>query len=119
MPYVWMALGSEGRCEQTLRTDQDNAIIFANVPPERLEGIKNWSLDFDGHVVKRLERCGFLRCPGEVMAFNPRWRQTEQQGQQTFRRWISSPSPCPCAWSPSSSISGTSTPGSISSSFCS
>lgn len=93
VPYVWMALGSEGRREQTLRTDQDNAIIFANVPPERLEGIKSWFLGFAERVVDGLERCGFPRCLGEVMANNPNWCQTEQQWQQTFLRWIGNPEP--------------------------
>ena len=40
VPYSWIALGSEGRREQTLRTDQDNAILFADVPPEKEEEIQ-------------------------------------------------------------------------------
>ncbi|MFH1034403.1 MAG: DUF294 nucleotidyltransferase-like domain-containing protein [Pseudomonadota bacterium] len=93
VPYVWMALGSEGRREQTLRTDQDNALIFANAPPERQESIKDWFLGFAERVVTGLERCGFPRCPGEVMASNPRWCQTESQWHQTFQRWINDPEP--------------------------
>jgi CBS domain-containing protein len=93
VPYVWMALGSEGRREQTLRTDQDNALIFANVPLERQEGIKDWFLGFAERVVGGLERCGFPRCTGEVMASNPRWCQTELQWQKTFQHWIGNPEP--------------------------
>ncbi len=93
VPYVWMALGSEGRREQTLRTDQDNAIIFANLPAEREGAIKEWFLAFAGRVVAGLERCGFPRCPGEVMASNPRWCQTEQHWQDTFLRWVGDPKP--------------------------
>ncbi|MBI5521500.1 MAG: cyclic nucleotide-binding/CBS domain-containing protein [Desulfarculus sp.] len=93
VPYVWMALGSEGRREQTLRTDQDNALIFANLPPERLEAVQRWFLGFAGRVVAGLEACGFPRCLGEVMANNPRWCQPERQWQETFLRWIQDPEP--------------------------
>ncbi len=40
VPYAWIALGSEGRREQTLRTDQDNAIVFADVSPEKEEEVQ-------------------------------------------------------------------------------
>jgi len=93
VPYVWMALGSEGRREQTLRTDQDNALILANVPPEREADIKAWFLGFAEQVVAGLEACGFPRCPGEIMASNPRWCQTEAQWQKTFARWLAEPKP--------------------------
>ena len=93
VPYVWMALGSEGRREQTLRTDQDNALILANVPPEREAEIKAWFLGFAEKVVAGLEACGFPRCPGEIMASNPRWCQTEAQWQKTFARWLAEPKP--------------------------
>lgn len=93
VPYVWMALGSEGRREQTLRTDQDNALILANVPAEREADIKAWFLGFAEKVVAGLEACGFPRCPGEIMANNPRWCQTEAQWQKTFARWLAEPKP--------------------------
>ncbi|MFZ5585459.1 MAG: DUF294 nucleotidyltransferase-like domain-containing protein [Thermodesulfobacteriota bacterium] len=93
VPYVWMALGSEGRREQTLRTDQDNALIFANLPAEREPAVKQWFLMFAERVVTGLERCGFPRCPGEVMASNPRWCQTDEQWQRTFARWLADPKP--------------------------
>ena len=42
VPYAWIALGSEGRREQTLRTDQDNAIVFADVSPEKEEEVQRY-----------------------------------------------------------------------------
>jgi CBS domain-containing protein len=93
VPFVWMALGSEGRREQTLRTDQDNALIFANVPPERAQAIRDWFLMFAERVVGGLERCGFPRCLGGVMASNPQWCQTERAWQNTFARWLVDPTP--------------------------
>ncbi|MFH2128138.1 MAG: DUF294 nucleotidyltransferase-like domain-containing protein, partial [Pseudomonadota bacterium] len=93
VPYGWMALGSEGRREQTLRTDQDNALIFANVPEASLERVKGWFLGFSERVVEGLVRCGFPRCTGGVMASNPDWCQSEADWHQTFLRWVSDPKP--------------------------
>jgi CBS domain-containing protein len=93
VPYCWMALGSEGRREQTLRTDQDNALTFAHVPTENEEEVKGWFLKFSERVVDGLVRYGFPRCPGGIMASNPRWCQTEAQWQKTFLDWVNDPTP--------------------------
>jgi CBS domain-containing protein len=93
VPYVWMALGSEGRREQTLRTDQDNSIIFANVPPEKHDKIQGWFLAFGEQVVDGLERCGIPRCKGGVMANNPKCCQTEETWIKTFISWVRDPNP--------------------------
>ena len=93
VPYCWIALGSEGRREQTLRTDQDNAIMFADVPVKEEEEIKRWFLMFSKRVVKGLVSCGFPRCVGGIMASNPKWCQTESQWQETFLDWVNDPNP--------------------------
>ncbi len=93
VPYCWMALGSEGRREQTLRTDQDNALIFANVPETSATRVKAWFLGFAERVVAGLVRCGFPRCTGGVMASNPDWCQSETGWHQTFLRWVNDPKP--------------------------
>jgi CBS domain-containing protein len=88
VPYSWIALGSEGRREQTLRTDQDNAIIFADVPPENENEVQAYFLDLAGRVVSGLERCGFPRCKGGIMASNPKWCQPYRAWKEYFRHWI-------------------------------
>ncbi|MCB2228302.1 MAG: CBS domain-containing protein [Desulfarculaceae bacterium] len=93
VPYCWMALGSEGRREQTLRTDQDNALIFANVPESSATRVKAWFLGFAERVVEGLVRCGFPRCTGGVMASNPDWCQSETGWRNTFLRWVQDPKP--------------------------
>ena len=93
VPYCWIALGSEGRREQTLRTDQDNAIMFANVPVKEETEVKRWFLLFSKRVVKGLVSCGFPRCVGGIMASNPKWCQTESQWQETFLDWVNDPNP--------------------------
>ena len=93
VPYAWLALGSEGRREQTLRTDQDNAIVFANLPREHLPAVRDWFLEFGARVVEGLERCGFPRCQGGVMASNPDWCRSESSWCRTISGWVADPRP--------------------------
>jgi len=93
VPYCWISLGSEGRNEQTLRTDQDNALSFVDVPHEDLAGVKEWFMAFSERVVEGLVRYGFPRCPGGIMASNPLWCQSEAQWEDTFLRWVDDPNP--------------------------
>jgi len=92
-PYTWMALGSEGRREQTLLTDQDNALLFLRRPEDDQEKLKEWFLMFSERVVKSLVKYGFPRCPGGIMASNPRWCQSEDDWEKTFMGWINDPDP--------------------------
>ncbi|RMF01919.1 MAG: CBS domain-containing protein, partial [Bacteroidetes bacterium] len=71
--FCWLSLGSEGRKEQLLRTDQDNAIVFADVPQAAYADVQAFFLDLAKTVTASLEVCGFAYCPAEMMASNPRW----------------------------------------------
>jgi len=97
--YCWMALGSEGRREQTILTDQDNALAFVDVPQEDEERAQNWFHSFSGRVVDNLVQCGIPRCPGGMMASNPAWCLSEKKWQTTFLDWIAHPEPWVGAWS--------------------
>ena len=88
VPYAWLALGSEGRREQTLRTDQDNALIFVDHSPEVEEEARSYFLNLAEKVVSGLERCGFPRCKGGIMAINPKWCQPLRVWKEYFRHWI-------------------------------
>jgi len=98
VPYAWLALGSEGRREQTLRTDQDNALIFANVPERHRAQTEGYFLKLAGEVVAGLETLGFPRCQGGFMASNPEWCQPEAVWQERFRDWIADPDPQKLRW---------------------
>jgi CBS domain-containing protein len=87
-PFAWLALGSEGRREQTLRTDQDNALIFADDSSEGEEEARSYFLNLAEKVASGLERCGFPRCKGGVMAINPKWCQPLRVWKEYFRHWI-------------------------------
>ncbi|MBW2509605.1 MAG: hypothetical protein JRE81_13305, partial [Deltaproteobacteria bacterium] len=90
VPFCWMALGSEGREEQLLRTDQDNAIMYAN--PGNDEGAaERFFLELGERVVEVLVEAGFKRCPGEVMASNPKWNRPLDGWKRYFTDWIREP----------------------------
>jgi CBS domain-containing protein len=88
VPYAWLALGSEGRREQTLRTDQDNALIFADHSVEGEEEARSYFLNLAEKVISGLERCGFPRCKGGIMAVNSKWCQPLRVWKEYFRHWI-------------------------------
>lgn len=93
VPFAWIAMGSEGRSEQTLSTDQDNGIVFADVQPERLEETREWFLKFAKRVVDGLAMCGFPRCTGNVMATNPELCLSRSEWEQLFARLMDNPEP--------------------------
>lgn len=92
-PYTWIAMGSEGRLEQTLRTDQDNALVLTERPSVEAHSARRWFLNFAERVVAGLETYGFPRCRGGFMGSNPEWCQTETHWIKTFTSWVQSPSP--------------------------
>jgi CBS domain-containing protein len=86
--FCWLALGSEGRFEQTLNTDQDNGIIFALRNNEDPATLREVLLPFAKRVNLALAECGFPLCGGDVMASNPKWCLSLQEWQNTFDNWI-------------------------------
>ncbi len=93
--FCWITFGSEGRKEQTFKTDQDNALIY-DTPPEDWEHVKAAKLyfrRFGNSAIKHLEACGYPMCPGDMMASNPKWRKPFSVWQNYFDRWISAPDP--------------------------
>jgi len=92
--YCWITFGSEGRKEQTFRTDQDNAIIYEDLDSEALEaGVKTYFREFTAAVRDGLLRCGFPPCPANYMANNPQWCQPLSAWKKYFSTWIYTPTP--------------------------
>ncbi len=86
--FAWVALGSQGRHEQSAKSDQDNALVLE-------DGATTDDLDYflrlativnDG-----LDACGYVYCPGDVMAKNPKWCQPLTKWREYFHRWITVP----------------------------
>jgi len=86
--WCWLALGSEGRYEQTLYTDQDNGLIFQ---PARGRGRRAAARDPAGRRAARQRVAGCLRLSpvqGRIMAGNPKWCLSLEEWQHTFGDWI-------------------------------
>ncbi|OGT87759.1 MAG: prohead protease, partial [Gammaproteobacteria bacterium RIFOXYA12_FULL_61_12] len=86
--FCWLALGSEGRLEQTLNTDQDNGILFALPEGEDAGEVRRLLLPFAKRINEALAECGFPLCHGEIMASNPKWCLSLEEWQETFSTWI-------------------------------
>ncbi len=85
--FAWMSLGSQGRKEQLLQTDQDNAIVFENVPEEELEQVRAYFLKLAKKVNKRLNTIGFEFCNADMMAKNPKWCLSLNEWKAQFSSW--------------------------------
>lgn len=87
---AYLSLGSEGRQEQTLRTDQDSAIVFRDdLAPGQIAEVRR----FAERIALALESVGVPLCPGNMMASNPEWCHTLSEWKQLTERWITQPDP--------------------------
>lgn len=86
--YCWINMGSAGRKEQTLRTDQDNALIYADGQPGREKELEEYFHVLATKVVEALAQCGFAKCRGDVVASNPQWCKPLSRWQETVEHWI-------------------------------
>jgi len=91
--FTFIALGSEGREEQTLLTDQDNAIIYEDVDHYKSIEVKNYFLQFAEKVCCMLDKIGFNYCQGNIMAQNPAWCQPLSVWKKYFTQWITKAEP--------------------------
>lgn len=83
--FAWIALGSEGRSEQTIATDQDNALIYV----DRTDSIiKDRYIAFAREVNVALDSCGYPLCKGNIMASNPTLCLTQQEWRNRFAHWV-------------------------------
>ncbi|WGT49118.1 DUF294 nucleotidyltransferase-like domain-containing protein [Thioclava nitratireducens] len=90
VPYLWLACGSQGRQEQTGVSDQDNCLILDDAATEAdMEYFRQLAkIVSDG-----LDACGYVYCPGDMMATNPRWCQPVRVWRDYFNGWIAKPNP--------------------------
>jgi CBS domain-containing protein len=92
-PFTWLAFGSEGRNEQTLKTDQDNGILFLSVNGVDDSVLRERLLPLARRINDALNRCGFPHCPGGIMAGNPECLLSFSEWRDRFRHWIDHGSP--------------------------
>lgn len=90
-PFAWLAIGSQGREEQLLMTDQDNALVFGDVDESAYDTTKAYFLTLSLYINTDLETVGFELCPAKMMANNPKWCLSVSEWQDQFHRWIVTP----------------------------
>lgn len=91
VPYAFLALGSEAREEQTLVTDQDNALVYADPPEEAVDHARDYFLRLGEFVCHGLDQVGYPYCEGGAMARDPRWNRPFSDWQEYFAGWIAEP----------------------------
>ncbi|MDU8913225.1 DUF294 nucleotidyltransferase-like domain-containing protein [Aestuariicoccus sp. MJ-SS9] len=90
VPYLWLACGSQGRQEQTGVSDQDNCLFLDDAATEADMAYFHALATF---VSDGLNACGYVYCPGDMMATNPKWCQPVRVWRQYFASWIAAPGP--------------------------
>jgi CBS domain-containing protein len=89
LPYGWLVLGSEGRKEQIFKTDQANALIYADPHNDRQgEAATAYFARLCDFIGAALERCGYPDGAATFTARNPRWRQPLHVWRDYFQSWI-------------------------------
>ncbi|MEY8849170.1 DUF294 nucleotidyltransferase-like domain-containing protein [Psychroserpens sp. XS_ASV72] len=87
--FAWLAIGSQGRKEQLLLTDQDNALVYENVTDDT--NTKSYFLKLSEAVNHKLSIVGFELCPAKMMASNPKWCLSVSEWKSQFKTWITHP----------------------------
>ncbi|MGO4817821.1 DUF294 nucleotidyltransferase-like domain-containing protein [Flavobacterium sp. W22_SRS_FP1] len=89
--FAWLNIGSQGRKEQLLLTDQDNALVFEDVSEERYSDVKEYFIELADNVTSILNVVGYEFCPADMMASNPLWCQSLKEWNAQYNTWIHSP----------------------------
>lgn len=91
--FAFVVLGSEGRKEQTLKTDQDNAIVFEDPPEGKRKMVEAYFMAFSKKICTWLDRAGYNFCDGDIMAQNTKWCQSLSTWKHYFSQWTRKASP--------------------------
>ena len=91
--FSFICLGSEGRKEETLFTDQDNAIIYEDVAKDKEIAVNKYFIKLGEMVCNSLNHIGYPFCSGNIMAKNPQWCKPISAWEKYFTNWISTPEP--------------------------
>ncbi len=90
VPYLWLACGSQGRQEQTGVSDQDNCLF---IDDSATDADMAYFAKLARYVSDGLHACGYVYCPGDMMATNPMWCQRVSVWRDYFRKWVHTPDP--------------------------
>jgi len=89
-PFAWLVFGSQAREEQSIKTDQDNGLVYTDDAPPDADA---WFAALARIVCDGLDACGYPYCPGKIMATTDEWRQPLSGWLNHFRDWAELPDP--------------------------
>lgn len=87
VPFAWYQMGSGARGEQFMLTDQDHFLVFQNTAPENSQAVQNYFEKLGNEIVVHLEKAGYTRCKGFMMASEAQWRGTLEEWQERLLQW--------------------------------
>jgi CBS domain-containing protein len=99
VPYAFIIMGSGGRKEMIIQTDQDNGIILADTPHTTTRETQEWFEDFCDRVNHRLDEVGYEWCKGDIMARNPDFHRSLSQWRQHLTHIAGRPTEKSARWS--------------------
>nr|WP_315149305.1 DUF294 nucleotidyltransferase-like domain-containing protein [uncultured Flavobacterium sp.] len=89
--YAWLSIGSQGRREQLLTTDQDSMLIFEDVTAEKYRDVKDYFLKLGKRTTAILEKAGYEYCPFGHMASNMLWCKSLTDWTNQYKSWMNTP----------------------------
>lgn len=89
--FTWMNVGSQGRKEQLLKTDQDNALIFEDVESGQYDSVKRYFMELAELVTESLNKVGYEFSPYNIVARNSHWCKSVSDWINQYNTWINSP----------------------------
>ncbi|MFY7740408.1 MAG: DUF294 nucleotidyltransferase-like domain-containing protein [Flavobacterium sp.] len=89
--FAWLSIGSQGRKEQLLLTDQDSILVFEDVSAEKYRDVKDYFLKLAKKATATLEKVGFAFCPQGHMASNMLWCKSLTDWTKQYNSWMNTP----------------------------
>ncbi len=90
-PFAWLSIGSQGRKEQLLLTDQNSILIFQNVGADQYRSVKDYFIRLARKVAVSLEEIGFPKSPHGYSASNLLWSKSLEEWQKMYSLWMLNP----------------------------
>jgi CBS domain-containing protein len=89
--FAWLSIGSQGRKEQLLPTDQDSLLIFEDVTPDKYRDVKDYFLKLAKRTTLMLVKVGYGLCPNGHVASNMLWCKSLTDWTKQYSNWINTP----------------------------
>ncbi|MGL2966079.1 DUF294 nucleotidyltransferase-like domain-containing protein [Flavobacterium sp. XGLA_31] len=89
--FAWLSIGSQGRKEQLLLTDQDSILVFEDVAVEKYRDVKDYFLKLSKRATAILEKVGYSYCPNGHMASNMLWCKSLTDWIKQYNNWMKTP----------------------------